>query len=526
MSASRPQIAPMTGPTIEMAPFWRTCVLLSGMLTVTLYFTTILVISTVLPQIQGTMSATADEVSWLVTFNILATAIATPMTGWLVARFGRKTTMCTCIGGFCASTLMCGLAGSLEEMIVWRVLQGALGAPTIPLNQTILLDIYPKHRHRFVLGLNGIGVVIGPVIGPTLAGYLAETYSWRAAFYMLVPVCLIACCGMLMALPQDKPKTRIGLDWIGFLSLSTAVGGLQYVLARGQRLDWFDSGEIVLTAAIAVLAAYVFLVHSLTAERPFLDLRLLGIRNVALGYILVSLFGMLNFTPMVLLPTLLRQHIEYPDALVGWIVGSRGIGGLVGFFAAMMIERLDPRLSISAGFLMLLVSGLWLMQINLDVTPLEIILNGILQGLSVGIVIVPLAIVTFSDLDPHYRPEATGIFHLLRNVASSLFISLCVAEVVRSTGTNYARMAEFISVYNKALSWPAVIGAWDMETLPGLLRLSKEVGRQSAMIAYLNTFGWFTAVSAIAMPVALLIGRPGSVPASPIAPTSSPSRRE
>ena len=270
----------------------------------------------------------------------------------------------------------------------------------------------------------------------------------------------------------------------------------------------------------------MFLVHSLTAERPFLDLRLLGIRNVALGYILISLFGMLNFTPMVLLPTLLRQHVEYPDALVGWIVGSRGIGGLMGFFTAMMIEKLDPRLSISAGFLMLLISGLWLMQINLDVTPLEIILNGILQGLSVGIVIVPLAIVTFSDLDPRYRPEATGIFHLLRNIASSLFISLCVAEIVRSTGTNYARMAEFISVYNKALSWPSVIGAWDMATLSGLLRISKEVGRQSAMIAYLNTFGWFTAVSAVAMPVALLIGRPRSVPVSFAAPTTSPSAQE
>ena len=494
-------------PQTEISPFWRTCVLLSGMLTVTLYFTTILVISTVLPQIQGTMSATADEVSWLVTFNILATAIATPMTGWLVARFGRKATMCTCIGGFAAATLMCGLATSLEELILWRVLQGALGAPTIPLNQTILLDIYPRHRHRFVLGLNGIGVVIGPVIGPTAAGYLAETYSWRFAFYMLVPVCLVALFGMLTALPGDRPAARARLDWVGFVSLSLTIGGLQYVLARGQRLDWFDSGEIVVTAFLAVLAAYVFLVHSLTAAQPFLDLRMLANRNVALGYILVSLFGMLNFTPMVLLPTLLRQHVDYPDALVGWIVGSRGIGGLLGFFAAMAIERLDPRASIATGFVLLLISGLWLMQINLDVTPLEIILNGILQGLSVGIVIVPLAIVTFSDLEPRLRPEATGVFHLLRNVASSLFISICVAEVVRSTGVNYARMAEFVTIYNKSLTWPAVVGAWDFVTLPGLARLSKEVSRQSAMIAYLNTFGLFTLVSAVAVPISLLIAR-------------------
>ncbi len=523
-------------PVIVIEPFWRTCVLLSGMLTVTLYFTTILVISTVLPQIQGTMSATADEVSWLVTFNILATAIATPMTGWLVARFGRKAVMCTCIGGFAAATLMCGLAQSLEELIVWRVLQGALGAPTIPLNQTILLDIFPKRRHRFVLGLNGIGVVIGPVIGPTLAGCLTEIYSWRAAFYMLVPVCLAAFLGMLLALPRDTPAQKTRLDWVGFLSLSLAVGGLQYVLARGQRLDWFESGEITVTAFLALVSMYVFLAHSFTAAQPFLDLRLLGIRNVALGYILVALFGMLNFTPMVLMPTLLRQHVEFPDALVGWIVGSRGIGGILGFFVAMLIDKLDPRVSIATGFFLLFVSGLWLMQINLDVTPLEIILNGILQGLSVGIVIVPLAVVTFSDLEPKHRPEATGVFHLLRNVASSLFISLCVAEIVRSTGTNYARMAEFISPFNKSFSWPDLVGAWEMATVPGILRLSKEITRQSAMLAYLNTFAWFTVISAIAMPVSLLIGRskvaavqtaPAAVQSSSAtAATSSPSRPE
>ncbi|MEZ5849702.1 MAG: DHA2 family efflux MFS transporter permease subunit [Hyphomicrobiaceae bacterium] len=326
---------------IELSPLRRGFVLMSGMLTVTLYFTTILVVSTVLPQVQGAMSATADEVSWVVTFNILATAIATPMTGWLVARFGRKQVMVYCVGGFTLATLLCGMAQSLEELILWRVVQGALGAPTIPLNQTVVMDIFPKSRHRFVLGLNGMGVVIGPVIGPTLAGYLAESYSWRWAFYILVPICLAAFVGLFSALPGDKPSQRTRLDWTGFLSLSLFVGGLQYVLSRGQRLDWFESQEIVVTTAVSILAFYVFLAHSLTAQKPFLDLRLLFNRNLTLGYILVSMFGMLNFTPMVLMPTLLRQHVEYPDALVGWVVGSRGIGGILGFFAAMLVDRLD-----------------------------------------------------------------------------------------------------------------------------------------------------------------------------------------
>jgi DHA2 family multidrug resistance protein len=454
------------------------------------------------------MSATADEVSWVVTFNLLATAIATPMTGWLVNRFGRKRTMCVCIAGFGIATLMCGLSQSLEELIFWRILQGAFGAPTLPLNQTVMLDIYPKEKLRFAMGATGMGSVVGPVIGPALAGWLAETYSWRFAFYILVPVCVAAFAGMTAALWADTPKERVRLDWTGFLSLSVSVGCLQYVLSRGQRLDWFDSGEIIIFAIVGVIAFWIFLAHSLTAENPFLDLYLLFNRNLTLGYILNAIFGMLAFTPMVLLPTLLRQHAGYPDALVGWIVGSRGIGGILGFFTAMWIERIDPRISIASGFAMLLLSGLWLMRMNLDVTPLEIMLNGTLQGFSVGIVVVPLMVVAFDGLDQKVRPAATGVFHLLRNVASGLFISFSVAEVVRSTGLNYARMAEMISEYNKLLALPSVLGAWDVSSVRGLMRLSQEVTRQSAMIGYLNAFGWFTLFAALAVPFALLIRAP------------------
>jgi DHA2 family multidrug resistance protein len=498
--------------SVPISPARRWVILLSGMLTTMLYFTTIMVVTSIMPQIQGAMAATADEVSWVITFNLLATAIATPMTGWLVTRFGRKRTMCACIAGFGVSTLMCGMSQSLEELIFWRILQGAFGAPTLPLNQTVILDIYPREKLRFAMGATGMGSVVGPVIGPAMAGWLAETYSWRFAFYILVPVCVAAFAGMAAALRADTPKDRVRLDWIGFLSLSVSVGSLQYVLSRGQRLDWFDSGEIIIFTMLAVLAFWIFLAHSLTTGKPFLDLRLLLNRNLTVGYILHSIFGMLAFTPMVLLPTLLRQHAHFPDALVGWIVGSRGIGGILGFFAAMWLERIDPRVSIASGFIMLFLSGLWLMRFNLDVTPLEIMLNGTLQGFSVGIVVVPLMVVAFEGLDYDARPAATAVFHLLRNVASGLFISLSVAEVVRSTGVNYARLAEMISAYNKVLPMPTVLGAWDYSSVPGLMRLSNEVMRQSAMLGYLNAFGWFTLVAALALPFALLIRAPRRAP--------------
>ena len=473
------------------------------MLTLTLYFTTILVVSAILPQIQGALSATPDEISWIITFNILAIAIATPMTGWLVGRFGRKRVMCSCIAGFTVATLMCGLADSLETLVFWRILQGAIGAPTVPLTQTLLLDNWPKERHQMVMGINGMGVIMGPIIGPTIAGAVAEAYGWRWSFLMLMPVAVIGLIGLLYVLPRDGQTTRTRFDWIGFLSLSIAVSGLQYVLARGHRLDWFESTEIVGAAVLAGLSFYVFLAHSLTAKEPFLNLSLLKNRNLSLGFILAAFFGMLSFTPMVILPSLLRQHFDYPDTLIGLLVGSRGIGGLIGFFLAMYTDRIDARLSMATGFLLLTIAGYWMMQFDLNVTPLEMALNGILQGLCIGMVFVPLNVMAFSDLDPKYRPETLGVFHLLRNVGSSLFISIAVAEIIRSTGVNYARLVEFINPFNPALTSPWTAGAWDASTLTGVSKLSQEISRQSAMIAYLNAFGLFTLVAALAIPVAL-----------------------
>lgn len=503
----------------ELTPFRRGAILVANMFTVTLYFTTILVVSTVLPQIQGAMSATPDEVSWIVTFNILAIAIATPMTGWLVARFGRRNTMCSCIAGFIFSTLMCGLAPSLESLIFWRIVQGAIGAPTIPLAQSILLDIYPKEKHRFVMGINGMGTILGPIIGPALAGHFAEDYGWRWAFYMLVPVSLASFAGLFFLLPKDSKTDKARLDWIGFLSLSTAIGCLQYVLARGPRLDWFEAQELVVATCVGVLSFYIFIAHSLTAtEKPFLDLRLLLNRNLVLGYVVVSVFGMLAFTPMVILPTLLRQYAGYPDALVGWVIGSRGIGGLIGFFAAMWIERLDPRASMATGFFLLAACGYWLTLINLDVTPLELALNGIVQGMCIGIVFVPLSIIAFSDLEPRVRPEALGIFHLLRNIASSLFISITFAEIVVSTGANHARLVEAINPFNPALGLHWVMGAWDAETAPGLARIGREITRQASLIAYINAFGLFTIVAAFAIPFALLFKRSNPIAAAAASP--------
>ena len=487
----------------------RLLILFSCVLTVALYFTSILVASTVLPQMQGSFSATPDEISWSVTFNILATAIAMPMTGWLVARFGRSTVMVWSTAIFTITMVLCGLSSSVEELVLWRIVQGAAGAPSVPLVQTILLDVFPPRQHRLVLGMYGMGVTLGPIIGPALGGYLAEFANWRWAFHVLFPVGAIATMGLYGSLPRDGKKGPAYLSWTGFVLLSTAVGGLQWLLARGQRLDWLDSLEIQVTLVVTVLAFYLFLAHSLVSSRPFLDLRLLLNRNYMLGILLITAFGMLNFTPMVLLPTLMRVHLGFPDLLVGQIVGSRGIGGLLGFCAVIFLARLDPRITIAVGFLLQALAGYGLMQMDLNVTPWELELNGIVQGLSSGILVVALTLVSFDGIPREKMAEALALYHLLRNIGASFFISVSVAEVIRHTGVNYAYLTEHVSPYNRSLALPWVTGLWEVGTMPSLQRLSREITRQSSVIGYINAFGLFTLVAAAATPLVVLLKRPG-----------------
>ena len=502
-------------PNFPMTLTRRSMITVSVILGSTLYSTTLLIASTLLPQMQGAMAATQDEVAWAMTFNILATAVVTPMTGWLVTQLGRRTLMATAMLLFSIFTYLCGAAESLETLVLWRILQGAAGAPVTPLSQTILFDIYPRRQHRMISSVYGMAVVIGPVIGPALGGYLSDMYSWRYAFYLLVPVGIVSFIGLRFSMPPDPPRQRVGLDWIGFLSLTAAISCVQLVLSRGQRLDWFESTEIIIETIGAVLSFYIFLAHSLTTAKPFLNLRLVLDRNYALGLVLVGVYGMLNFTPMVLLPPLLQAHAGFPDTIIGEILAARGLGATLGFCAALWIGKLDPRIGMSIGFSMMVLAGLWLMSINLDVGVDTLALNSILQGASIGIIWVPLTVATFSTLDSKYWPEAMSVFHLLRNIGSSFFISLCVADVVRVTAHNYSRMNEMISPYNERLALPWVTGGWDTATMPGLARMSKEMTRQASMIGYLDAFAMYTAASALAVVLVMLVrrGKPRSAKA-------------
>jgi DHA2 family multidrug resistance protein len=491
----------------DLTAMQRFLTLTTVVLASSLYGTALLTTSTILPQMQGAMSATQDEIAWAMTFNILATAIVTPMTGWLVARFGEKRVMVWSIAVFTAATMACGMSQSLDTLVLWRIIQGGSGAPVVPLSQTILLNTFPRRQHQMVLGLFGMAVAVAPVFGPILGGYLAEAYSWRWAFYMLVPVGIAALIGMQLALRPDTSARAVKFDWTGFIALSMALAAIQLVLARGVRLDWFESTEIAIECVIAALAFYIFIFHCLTTTSPFLNLKLLTDRNYAIGLVLVTIYGMLNFTPMVLLPPLLQQHVGFSDALVGQVIGCRGIGMTLGFLSAGLMTRIDPRISMAFGFSLQTLAGLWMLTFDLNVTMEILVLNSAVQGFAVGTVWVPMTIVAFNTLAAKDRAEASSVFHLLRNIGSSFFISLSIAEIVRTTGANYSRMTEMITPYNQALAIPGVTGAWNFETVPGLAKFANEIARQAAMIGYLNAFMMYTVTSALAVVFVLMIRR-------------------
>ncbi len=488
-----------------MTPAQRYLTLTTVVLGSSLYGTALLTTSTILPQMQGALSATQDEIAWVMTFNILATAVVTPMTGWLVSRFGTKRVMIWSIALFTLATSLCGMAQSLETLVLWRILQGGAGAPVVPLSQSILFATFPRRQHTMVMSIFGMAVAVAPAFGPVFGGYLAEMHSWRWSFYMLVPIGIVSTIGMALTLPADRLLEKVRFDWTGFIALATALAAIQLVLARGVRLDWFESTEIVIECLVAAIAFYVFLVHSLGARHPFVNLKLLSDRNYAIGLALVTIYGMLNFTPMVLLPPLLQQQAGFPDMLVGEVIGCRGVGMLVGFMTAGFMSRIDPRISMAFGFGLQTVAGLWMLTFDLNVTLEILIVNSAIQGFAVGVVWVPITAVAFGTLDAKHYAEASAIFHLLRNIGSSFFISLSIAEIVRTTGANYSRMTEMITPYNRALKMPDVTGGWNFDTVTGLARIAKEITRQATMIGYLNAFTMYTVASGLAVVFALFV---------------------
>ena len=463
----------------------------------------------VLPQMQGSLSATQDQIAWSVTFNLMATAVMTPMSGWLVNRFGRRAVMLFCVAGFSTASVLSGTATTLGDLVAYRVAQGVLGAPIVPVSQAIILNTFPRHRHGFATAIWGLGVVCGPIIGPTIGGFVAEEYSWRWVFFLTTPVCVLSVLLVWLFITERQRNLGPRLDWTGFLALSVAIAAFQLILDRGDRLDWFDSSEIVIESCIAAFGLYAFVVHTMTTDHPFLPPQMLLNRNFALGLCFVLVFGAISFVPMILIPPLLKELRGIPDSVVGIVLASRGVGSILGnLLVAFVGSRIDPRLGLTIGFATQALSGLCMAQFDLNVTIWNVMWASAFQGFGMSFLWVPLTVLTFATLNPRQMGEATAIFHLMRNLGSAVFISICVGAAVHYAGVNYAVISEHVSRFNEAFQFPAIAGAWSVEGLTNLSRLGNEVTRQAAMIGYINAFYLFSAVAGAVIPFIYLLERP------------------
>jgi DHA2 family multidrug resistance protein len=458
-----------------------------------------------LPRMQGTLSATQDEMGWVLTSYIIASAITIPLSGWLANEFGRRRVFLVSIVLFTITSALCGIAETLPQIVIFRFLQGVGGAALVPLSQAVLFDINPPEKFGRAMSIWGMGTQLGPIMGPALGGWLTEHYSWRWVFYINLPIGVLAFVGLYLTMPENRNAKQTSFDFFGFGMLALAIAAFQLMLDRGQLLDWFSSTEIVVEAVLGALGVYLLLVQMFSSPHPFLNPALFKDRNFVTSTVYIFLIGVVLFATLALLPPMLQNQLQYPVVLTGLVTAPRGLGTFVSMLiVGRMIGRFDARL-IMAGGILLMALSLWQMtQFSLLMGYWPVIVSGIVQGFAMGFVYVPLSTVAFSTLPQTLRNEGTSFFNLMRNVGSSIGISVVLFLLTQNTQRMHAALAANITPYNVA-SNPAMAAAHVDTTTQGLAALNNIITNQSMMIAYIDDFRLMMVMTLLTLPFLLLI---------------------
>ncbi|MEM7404169.1 MAG: DHA2 family efflux MFS transporter permease subunit [Pseudomonadota bacterium] len=466
-----------------------------------------------LPDMQGNLSATPSQIGWVITAFVLASAIGTIFTGWLTSRFGRRNVFLASIIGFTLTAMLCSTATGLHDLVLYRFLQGFVSAPLLPISQAIMLDTYPRERHGFAMSIWSMGMILGPVLGPTVGALLTEWYGWRYVFLINVPLGMLALAGIWLVLPKSE-DTRRRLDWIGVLTLTASVCALQLMLDRGQSQDWFESTEIVLEAAIAALCAYIFIAHCLTHRDPYLNLAIFKDRNFVVGLVLIFVFGICAFSTMLVLPLFLQTVQAYPVLTAGWLLSVRGIGTMLAMMSGgYLSDRFPNQYLVLAGLICLLVSNAWMTTWNADVGVADVIWATLLSGFGMGMMWVTLTTVTFSTLEPRFRVEGAALFALIRAIGASAGTSVVIAVLVHSAQVNYIELRENITPFSESMRETAALAAANADSRSGLLSLYQMVIEQARVVGFLNVYVFLSVVTTVAMPLVFLLRTRKPVPA-------------
>jgi MFS transporter, DHA2 family, multidrug resistance protein len=458
-----------------------------------------------LPHMQGSLSASQEQIAWVLTSYMVAAAIATPTTGWMATMLGRKHLLLISIGGFTIASVLCATAVNVNQIVLYRILQGAFGAALIPMSQSTLLDAYPREKHGSAMAAWGVGLMVGPILGPPLGGWLTDHYSWHWVFLINIPIGILAFLGVAAAVPAGEHHKR-RFDMLGFLLVAVGVGALQLMLDRGQHNDWFGSTETWVEVVLAGLGLYLYWVHWRDAKHPFINLGLLRDRNYAAASLFIFVLGVVLFATMALLPPYLGTLMQYPVVDIGLLLMPRGLGTLA---AMVVVGRLlgrgvDPRLPVLAGLLLTAYSLYLMSYFSADMPDGPIIWSGVVQGLGLGFIFVPVSTIAYSTLAPSARTEAASMYSLTRNIGASVGISIVMTLLVRSTTINRAEIASRITPFD---DWHVLPALWNTHSSDGLIALNAEVSRQAAAIGYVNDF-WLMMWLILATLPLLLLFRP------------------
>jgi DHA2 family multidrug resistance protein len=500
------------------APINRRMITISIMLATIIQALDGTIANVALPHMQGSLSASQDQITWILTSFIVAAAIATPLNGWLCDRFGLKKVFLVSVAGFTVASVLCGLSASLMEIVLARVLQGLFGAALVPLSQAVLLDINPREKHGSAMAVWGMGVMIGPILGPTLGGWLTDSYDWRWVFFINVPVGALAFYGIWKYIRPAAPARRMRFDTFGFITLSLAIGALQMLLDRGEQNDWFGSAETWVEATLLAMSATYFIAH--TALRPagqsFLDYRLLKNPNYVTGLLFIFIVGLVLFATRALMPSMLQGLMGYPAALAGLVTAPSGLGTMLAMLVVgRLTGKIDFRILLALGFGITAFS-LWQMsQYTLALSQGDIIWPGVIQGIGLGVVFVPLSAATFATLTPAMRAEGTAIYSLVRNIGSSIGIALVQTLLVRNTQIAHASLGAHVNYANPALQDAGVSTIYNLANGAGMTALNGEITRQASMIAYVDDYWLMMILTLAVIPLLLLVRKPKT--AGPVA---------
>lgn len=467
------------------------------------------------PHMQASLAASPDQVVWVLTSYLVASAIMMPLSGWLASRFGRKRVMTISVIAFTLASLGCGVARGLEFMVFARIIQGMGGAGLIPLGQATLLDINPPSKQPQAMALAGLGAMLGPLFGPTLGGWLTDNYTWRWVFLINIPIGVIAALLTAGAHIEVRDKLIGKFDFIGFAAVSLFIGAFQLVLDRGQQNDWFDSLETWVEAGLTLFALYILLVHMLTKRDTFVRAALFADRNFALGCVISAVIGVVIFASSPILTIVTQNLLGYTPLQNGMVSIPRALGTTSTLILMnRIITRFDPRVLVSIGLVCSAISYWVFAGMSLETDRLPILLAGLFQGVSGGLMIAPLSALTFSTLKPQFRNEGTAIYALTRNLGNSLGISAIQVILVRESAQVASRLSEGVRPDSPSLQFARP--DMDFDSTPALFRTAGEMWRQASMVAATDIFWMAFMVSICALPVVAMMRRQKLGVAAPV----------